>query len=357
MNDEHDEAAPAPRSRRASRVWLFAPFVLVGLVVVGWSVAWFLIRDRVADELDRVLGVQATLGRTWTCADREIAGFPFRIEISCATLALRAPAQGLTLDLGPSRAVAQVYQPRHVIVNVGGPLRLETPEARVAANWALMEASIRNLGRGTEQLALVIDRPDGTVETAALPQPVTVTSDRVQVYARPAPDAAAGALDVVVRADAVSAPALDEALAVTGPAEVELQMRARGVREAVARRDDPVAAARAWRDAGGRIDIEVVSVRTPAAAFSLTGALELDGQNRPQGAIEASGWGLGPIARRALGDGGGFMADAIVAALGGPDRPEPGSTPNLTPLPTLRVDQGRVFVGPVPVPIEVPPLF
>ena len=31
---------------RHSRVWLFVPFVLLGLVAAGWTTAWLLIRDQ-----------------------------------------------------------------------------------------------------------------------------------------------------------------------------------------------------------------------------------------------------------------------------------------------------------------------
>lgn len=349
---DHESARHA-ESRRASRFWLFAPFVLVGLVVVAWSVAWFLIRDRVAKELDSALGAQAALGRTWTCADRSIAGFPFRIEISCAALRLRAE-DGLALDLGPARAVAQVYQPRHVIVSASGPFLIETPDGALTGDWALMEASIRNLGRGTEQLAIVVDAPRAAIDAPALPTTVEAQAERVELYARPSPGSTVrdGAIDVVVRADAVVVPALEQAVAGAAPADVEVQLRATGLRALAAGRGDPERAARAWHEAGGRLDVQLVSVETADAALEITGEIGLDDLYRPEGRIAASGRGLGPIAEEILGGRGGFVGDAIVAALGGP-APEAGgeADPNaLRPLPPVRLEGGRVFVGPFPVP-------
>ncbi|MGP9820417.1 DUF2125 domain-containing protein, partial [Salinarimonas sp. NSM] len=119
--------------------------------------------------------------------------------------------------------------------------------------------------------------------------------------------------------------------------------------------------ARAWREAGGRLEIGVVSLETNAAALQVSGELALDAMDRPEGRIEASGRGLGPIAQAALGGRGDFMADAIVAALGGatPAPVAPGAeAPPLTPLPPVLINDGRVFVGPIPVPrVTVPPLF
>ena len=67
---------------RQSRFWLFAPFALLALVAVGWSVAWFVIRQRTAEGLDLWLAHEAAAGRAWTCADRAVGGYPFRIEIA-----------------------------------------------------------------------------------------------------------------------------------------------------------------------------------------------------------------------------------------------------------------------------------
>ncbi|WP_349369563.1 DUF2125 domain-containing protein [Salinarimonas sp.] len=349
---DHESARPTP-ARRASRFWLLAPFVLVGLVVVAWSAAWFLIRDRVAQELDDALGAQAALGRTWTCADRSIAGFPFRIEIACAALRLRAE-DGLALDLGPARAVAQVYQPRHVIVSAGGPFLVETRDGALSGDWALMEASIRNLGRGTEQLAIVVDAPRATIDAPGLPTTVDAQAERVELYARPSPGSTVrdGALDLVVRADAVTIPALDRAVESAAPADVEAQLRATGLLAlAAGRGGDPERAARAWREAGGRLDIQLVAVETADAALELTGELGLDDLYRPEGRIAASGRGLGPIAEEVLGGRGGFVADAIVAALGGPAQAQGGDDAGaLRPLPPVRLEGGRVYVGPFPVP-------
>lgn len=360
MDERSGARAPGTRTRRGSRFWLFAPFVAVALVIVAWSVAWFLIRDRVAVELDEALGVEAAIGRGWTCADRSIAGFPFRIEISCATLRLRSE-DGLALDLGPARAVAQIYQPRHVIVTLSGPLLVDTPDGAVSADWTRMEASIRNLGRGTEQLAIVAEGPRATIDAAALPASVEAAAERVSLYARPSPGTtrADGALDLVVQAQVVTAPALDAALGAASPADIEAQLRATGLGAALAARSDPRAAVEAWRAAGGRIDVELFSVMTPTAALSVAGELGLDASNRPEGRIEASGRGLGPLVSAALGGRGGFMADAIVAALGGAAEPAQGSSEPaaLRPLPPVRLQDGRVFVGPLPAPITLQPVF
>ena len=114
------DAAPAPIGTRSSRFWLYAPIALLLLVAIAWSVAWFVIRDRAAEGLDACSRREARAGRQWTCKDRRIGGYPFRIEVSCAELA--SCRDGVTASLGRVKSVAQVYQPRFVITEIDGPV-------------------------------------------------------------------------------------------------------------------------------------------------------------------------------------------------------------------------------------------
>ena len=46
-----DQAAPTGNVRR-SRFWLYTPFVLLLLLAIAWSIAWFVIRSRTTEALD-----------------------------------------------------------------------------------------------------------------------------------------------------------------------------------------------------------------------------------------------------------------------------------------------------------------
>jgi hypothetical protein len=75
-------------ARRKSRFWLYAPFVLLVLIAAGWSGFWFYVQGRVTQTLDNALAREVQAGRTWTCADRSVGGYPFRIEVRCSSLML-----------------------------------------------------------------------------------------------------------------------------------------------------------------------------------------------------------------------------------------------------------------------------
>ena len=115
-----DEAAPAGTARY-SRFWLYTPFVLLLLIAVAWSAAWFVIRSRASEAVDAWFATEARAGRQWTCQDRSIGGYPFRIELICNSLSLKQGA--VTASLGRVESVAQVYQPRFIITEIEGPLQ------------------------------------------------------------------------------------------------------------------------------------------------------------------------------------------------------------------------------------------
>ncbi|PJI52945.1 hypothetical protein CTI14_35330, partial [Methylobacterium radiotolerans] len=60
-------AGTAPvRGARRSRLGLFLPYILLALVVAGWSAGWLWMRERAASEIDGWIAREAAAGRTWT---------------------------------------------------------------------------------------------------------------------------------------------------------------------------------------------------------------------------------------------------------------------------------------------------
>jgi hypothetical protein len=343
-----------PRGR-ASRFWLFAPFVLFALVVVAWSVGWFYVQDRVEREMDRAVAREANSGRHWDCVDRRVAGFPFRVEVRCAALTFRSD-DGMSLSLGASQATAQVYQPRHLIVEMSGPLTGSDGRIDVAGDWSSLRASVRNLGLGTEQVSAVALEPRVTVDGAADIPPLEAASERVEIHARPSPgDGAAGqAVDLVVRAVNATAPLLDELTGDPSPAQVELQARATNI--PVIRGRAPGQIAASWRQEGGVIEIALLDIVKGETRLQMTGELGLDEENRPVGSITPRAAGVERLVERAVGPEQSQNVVMMIEALSTP-APE-GSPAGLRTLPQLDLRQGRIYVGPFPIPrVEVPPLF
>ncbi|MCC5978563.1 MAG: DUF2125 domain-containing protein [Salinarimonas sp.] len=345
-----------PKRRRGGRFWLFAPYVLLVTVIVVWSVGWFFVRDRVDSEIEIRLAREADLGRNWDCADRRVGGFPFRIDISCASL-IFTRADGATFSLGPTRALAQVYQPRHVIVEAAGPFRGTDGIASFEGDWESLRMSVRELGRGTEQFALDLRAPEISVQGMA-PAPVEASAERFELYLRPAPDLAAaeGAVDMVMRATDARAPALDRLVGDDRPAQVEIGARTTNLRNL--RTGAPRQMAQSWRDAGGTMTLDMIDIRKGDAHVQIAGELRLDDALRPQGRIEPSAAGIEDLVGRLLG-GGGQQANAMMMLDALAPREEATTGPEgLRRFPALDLRDGRVFMGPIPIPqVRLQPVF
>ncbi len=347
-----DLAEPAPR--RQSRFWLLAPLAVVGLVIVAWCAAWFVIRGRTAQGIDAWIAREAAAGRQWSCPGRSIAGFPFRMEIECPVVTLRRG--DLAAEVGRVEAVAQIYRPRHVIVTAQGPLRATEGGRETQARWRRLEASLRTGAGGLQALSAVSEGFDLQLAGAA-PEPVTAASERVEFHARPSPGGAAGgSLDIVARAAGAAVPLLDTLLASRDPVQIELQARASGGL-GLAGQTLPEELER-WRAAGGALDVVLLKVAKGPGRLEARGRLGLDDQRRVAGTLDAAAAGLEGTLRALLGNERAGLAAGLLGAFAGRAGRAPDATPGLQPLPPLRFEGGRAFVGPLPLPgVRLTPLF
>lgn len=350
-----------PTSPRRSRLGLFAPFVLLALVAVGWSVAWFVIRGRTADAIDAWLDRERQAGRRWSCPDRSVGGFPFRIEVVCPSLAFERP--DLTGSIGRIVAVAQVYDPRHVIAEIEGPMRAGDGRVTVEGAWRASQASVRTTKDGFERASLAIEGPSFRV--TGLPAELIASGRRFESHVRPSPsrNASEAAYDWSARAEGTKLPLLDEFVGGADPADIGLDLTVTQAREAPLRSVPDVL--ERWREAGGKLDLTNLSVAKGARRVEARGEARLDELHRPTARIEASAAGLEELIGSLLGGGRSGGLGGLVGALAGQAlarRPaEPGGEPGkpaLKPLPPVRLEAGRLYLGPIAVPgVRLQPLY
>lgn len=348
--------AESPVPRRANRLRLYAPFLLLALLGVAWSVAWFVIRNRVAGGLDEWLAAEASAGRRWTCAERAVGGYPFRVELACASLTLERP--DLSAKLGRVLAVSQVYNPGHVIVEAQGPLRADAAGSTFDAQWRLLQASL-NTKSGTFQRAAIVTDALSVRVALARSAPVDLAAKRLELHLRPDP-ADATVIDAALDATGAVLPDLDALIGGTEPADVSAVLKILQTANLPAR---PIAAEfDRWRQAGGRIELTRFTLAKGPRRLEASGTFRLDDAHRPEGRLEASSARIEGLLGRFIGEKSGLAGNLLGALLGPSPKPQPGpadpNAPPLRPVPPLRLEGGRLFVGPLPVPgMRVPPLY
>jgi hypothetical protein len=354
------DASPA-LPRRQSRFWLFAPFVLLVLAAAGWTTAWLMVRGQTSRVLDDWVANEAAQGRQWACPSRAVGGFPFRIEVNCASLSLQRANSRLTL--GPVTVAAQVYRPRHVIAYVAGPLRASNGQISVEGTWRLLEASIRTTPDGLQRASLAADGPAFRL-TGVTPGDLNLSAQRLETHLRPNPGRVTeGAYDWSLRAAKLALPGLDLLIGGAEPADLELDLTVTQGRDLAAR---PLAEElERWRQAGGRLELARLAVAKGARRIEGKGEFGLDDSHRPQGRAELAAAGLGGFLGTVLGARAGATA-ALLGALrrkgaeseAAPTGAARGANPALKPLPPLRIEGGRIHLGPLPIPgVRVAPLY
>lgn len=345
-----DEAAPA-EARRQSRFWLYTPFVLLLLVAVAWSVAWFFIRNRAGDTLDAWLAAEARQGRQWTCADRTIAGYPFRIELVCPELTLKQGA--VNASFGRVEAIAQVYQPRLVIAEIGGPLKVTDGRANVQATWDILQASIHATQTGFQRLSLAATAPKLTV-SGLTPQEIKASGQQLEMHVRPNPSRVQDkAYDAALFIRQASLPFIDALIGGSEPTDLNADVT---VTQADGFRGQTIAAElERWRAAGGSLDVLMLSAAKGSRRIQAKGNLSIDAEHRPTGQLSASAAGLDGLLSSITGN---RNTGALLGALLGQAPSRSNAQPQLSPLPPLRMENGLLALGPFVVPnVKLQPLY
>jgi hypothetical protein len=356
-------STPPAQGKRRSRLGLFLPYILLAVVAVGWSAGWFWIRGRAAGEIDAWMAREAAAGRTWTCADRTLGGYPFRIELRCSAVTLER-TDG-RFRLGPSTAVAQIYQPRLVVFESAGPFHVEQGDLIGDAAWKGLQGSFHGAAEGFTRASLVVDNPDITVKGAE-PGPIAVTGRHLELHARPTPGRyeSEGAVDVSLRLTQAAVPQLDALTGIRDPADLALDAI---LTQATVLRTGTVARElERWRQAGGTLDLTALSLAKGDQRVQAKGTLALDAGRWAAGQIDLRAAGVdalvGSIVGQRFGSDRGALVGQLVGGLLGlsrrPDAEAPTGSAPLKALPPLRLVDGRLVFSGFPIPnVFVPALY
>ena len=144
----------APRRRPLWRLFIMP--VLLLIAAAAWSVFWFYAASQAEVTADAWRAREAKSGRVYDCAERSVAGFPFRLEVRCdgASVSLQsqtaeqaATQAAITAKLGEILVVAQVYDPKLLIAEFTAPATISErgqPPSMVV-NWSKARSSVVGL--------------------------------------------------------------------------------------------------------------------------------------------------------------------------------------------------------------------
>ncbi|MCK0197875.1 DUF2125 domain-containing protein [Ancylobacter sp. 6x-1] len=333
--------------RRRSPWIVIAPVALLLLAAAGWTVMWFYAAHRAQAEIDAWIVREAAQGRQWSCGERSFGGFPFRFELICAEPKLvlentGTPGAGWTVTARRAHAVAQVWDPQHIIAEFEGPSSLTEASTgrKLDANWSLLQTSaVGSEGRP--------DRVSVSVNNYTLSQggSALFAARHLEVHARHHPGDAGPTLDLAAGMEGGTGP---ESLA-PGQPPVDGELQATITQTPEFRSMPPADRLRLWQQAGGRLKLVVGKLSTADSVLMARGDLGVDERLRPVGEVQLTVAGSDKLVAALTGAGlvPPILTGILPAVLSAGAPTEVDGKKGSSFTFTLR--DGRVFMGFIPL--------
>lgn len=338
---------------RLSRKGLYIPFFLFGLVCLGWTGFWYYARSKAIEVMDVWMAREARLGRAWSCPDRAVDGFPFRMRFSCTapTFSSSEPGRSGKGALAAVDVTARVADPRMLIAQFTGPLTWTSDAGdSVQIDFSSALASYRGTAGAIDQASMELADALVTWRLPHLPDQ-TMKAKKAELHLRRSPGVDEGT-DVALSAESVDIPLLNMLARDDAPGLIKLQASLSQLAPRPPR--DWRQTLEAWRVANGEARIGVFKVTKGPYSLDAKGTLALDEMRRLVGSVDGQATGLMQL----LGlfgqntqSGGGLLG----ALLGGIRQPQAETRPRPLPV-VIRFDNGRVWFGPIQGP-RLSPLY
>lgn len=131
---------------------------MLGLAVIvvfaGWSAFWWFAASTVDEASADAIRDAGSRGMIVECGDRVVRGWPFRLTLVCDGALLETPDHRVASD--GLRAVAQVYDPTHLIVEADSPFEYSggAVPGRLVASWNTGHASFHLRDRAVDRASI-----------------------------------------------------------------------------------------------------------------------------------------------------------------------------------------------------------
>jgi hypothetical protein len=328
--------ATNPNGVKPKRSGLYLPVVGLLVVIVLWTGFWFFSANAAGKIADQFIAREAERGRNWTCPDRAVGGYPFRLEISCARpqLVLLEDGQRRQGSLGALSLHARILSPGHFIAVMSPPFIARNDTGDVEISWASARASVR---AGLESISEAsVEVSEATMSAGqGERRDIKALAKSVELHLRRSPGETVGT-DLVAKVQDLTFTPLDQLIGSPDPIRMEVQVTAPGfVPEPKKRFEDVL---EQWRIGGHKARIVVLKATKGQANLDLSGVMGLDGLRRLEGNLQGRARGLDALTNGFARRGGIDMGGLLGKIGGGQGLPV-----------ALVFENGRLRFGPFPL--------
>ena len=330
----------APRKPR--RFWLYAPFGLLLVAVVAWSVGWLWLSGEAGRQIDLAAGQARRSGYELAWKDRRVSGYPFRLDVNFDELRVRDPS-GWGLMVPRLETEAWAYAPGHWVLAAPQGLTFVRPQGGpVEMKGEVIHASLHDADKRPPSFSFEGARL--TFQPGPGGQPFALASaDHVELHLRPGPDDQ-GAVFFKVDNGKAQLSGLFARMAGDKPVSMAFDAILTGMSRFQGA--DWPGAARAWARAGGQIQVRQAGVTAGLAVIGAQpGTLSVGDDGRLRGALDVS-LRQAPQALTAMAETGVIPPETAIAATAvAAARTGPGDIAHAT----LTFQAGQTTLGPVAI--------
>ena len=289
------DMTPAPRRRPLWRLFIMPALLVVA--AAAWSAFWLYAASEVGVRADAWAAQEAKAGRVYACGKRSVAGYPFRLEVTCddASVALVSQTAGaqapFTARLSEIMVIAQIYQPKLLIAEFKAPATLadhgQPPSMKV--NWTTGQSSVVGLPDVPERASIVFDNPSIDRVNGPVATPLARAS-RVELHGRLA-DGSAKNNPVIETALKISGGSVQEVHPVLAAAfDADIDTKLTGLKDF-----SPKPWPERFRElqaAGGHVEIVRSRIQQGDLISVAAGTLTLNAQGRIDGELQMTVAGI-----------------------------------------------------------------
>ena len=289
------DMTPAPRRRPLWRLFIMPALLVVA--AAAWSAFWLYAASEVGVRADAWAAQEAKAGRVYACSKRSVAGYPFRLEVTCddASVALVSQTAGaqapFTARLSEIMVIAQIYQPKLLIAEFKAPATLadhgQPPSMKVS--WTTGQSSVVGLPDVPERASIVFDNPSIDRVNGPVATPLARAS-RVELHGRLA-DGSAKNNPVIETALKISGGSVQEVHPVLAAAfDADIDTKLTGLKDF-----SPKPWPERFRElqaAGGHVEIVRSRIQQGDLISVAAGTLTLNAQGRIDGELQMTVAGI-----------------------------------------------------------------
>jgi hypothetical protein len=329
---------PSP-ARKYRRLGLWLPFAALTALIAGWSGAWIWARGEAAKRMDAAVAALDQAGYRITWKDRQIGGYPFRMDITLTEVSAREPS-GWGLEAPRVEGEAYMHALTHWMLATPAGLTFVRPVGGpVAVKGDLIHASLTHLTSRPPSFSFEGVKLSFTPQPGA--QPFALSSaDRVEFHLRAGPNDEGG---VFARLDGGKAQLTGLFARVAGGKPISMVWNSTLSKMSAFQGRDWPDAVRHWTDAGGRMTVREAGITAGDAVLGVrTGTLGVGGDGRLSGSLDAT-LRQAPRALGALSSEGVIEQGPAQSASAVVQARQAGDTAQAT----LDFQAGRTTLGPV----------